>query len=495
MSHEPAAPADPVERASPAAHDREHGRTLRRAATASFIGNFIEWFDYASYGYLADVIGRVFFPDTDASVRLMSTFAIFAMSFILRPIGGLIWGVWGDKYGRRSALSWSILIMSGSTFLIGVIPGYAAIGIFAPLALFLLRMIQGFSASGEYAGAGTFLAEYAPPKQRGLYTSLVPASTAAGLLFGIITVMTLRGLLDEADMHSWGWRIPFLLAGPLGLIGRYIRIHLEDSPIFNEMSQNAEKKSKHRVPLKTLLRSHRKRVAITFGVACLNAVAFYLLLTYMPTYFEKQLGIAATSAEAISAGTLAVYIVAIFFMGKISDMFGRRRMLVGACLAFIVLSIPLFWVMEQGNVVMIIAAEAVFALILTANDGTLATFLAESFPTEVRYSGFALSFNSANALVGGTAPLVATWLIKVTGSPLAPAVYLTVVALIAMVALGVKVPAATSSAVTVCVAEVQDLVVWAARLCQRQLGAPVVRTPLRFEAVGKTVRVLSVLFV
>ena len=176
--------------------------------------------------------------------------------------------------------------MSGSTFLIGVIPGYAAIGIFAPLALFLLRMIQGFSASGEYAGAGTFLAEYAPPKQRGLYTSLVPASTAAGLLFGIITVMTLRGLLDEADMHSWGWRIPFLLAGPLGLIGRYIRIHLEDSPIFNEMSQNAEKKSKHRVPLKTLLRSHRKRVAITFGVACLNAVAFYLLLTYMPTYFE-----------------------------------------------------------------------------------------------------------------------------------------------------------------------------------------------------------------
>ena len=410
----------------------EQRRILRKAAGASFIGNFIEWFDYASYGYLAAVIGSVFFPKSDETAQLLSAFAIFALSFVLRPIGAVVWGAWGDRYGRRWALSWSILIMSGSTFLIGVLPGYSAIGIFAPLALFLLRMIQGFSASGEYAGAGTFLAEYAPPKHRGLYTSLVPASTAAGLLFGNVIVMPLQGFLDEADMHSWGWRIPFLLAGPLGLIGRYIRIHLEDSPVFNEMSQKAEKKSKHRVPLKTLLRSHRKRVAITFGVACLNAVAFYLLLTYMPTYFEKQLGIEATHAEAISAGTLAVYIVAIFFMGKISDMFGRRRMLVGACLAFIVLSIPLFWVMEQGNVVMIVAAEAVFALILTANDGTLATFLAESFPTEVRYSGFALSFNSANALVGGTAPLVATWLIKVTGTAIAPAFYLTCISVLAL---------------------------------------------------------------
>ena len=410
----------------------EQRRVLRKAAGASFIGNFIEWFDYASYGYLAAVIGSVFFPDSDETAQLLSAFAIFALSFVLRPIGAVVWGAWGDRYGRRWALSWSILIMSGSTFLIGVLPGYAAIGILAPLALLLLRMIQGFSASGEYAGAGTFLAEYAPPRQRGLYTSLVPASTAAGLLFGNVMVMTLRGFLDEADMHSWGWRIPFLLAGPLGLIGRYIRIHLEDSPIFNEMSQKAEKKSKRRVPLKTLLSVHRKRVAITFGVACLNAVAFYLLLTYMPTYFEKQLGIEATRAEAISAGTLAVYIVAIFFMGKVSDMFGRRRMLVGACLAFIALSIPLFWVMEQGNVVMIVAAEAVFALILTANDGTLATFLAESFPTDVRYSGFALSFNSANALVGGTAPFVATWLIKVTGTAIAPAFYLTFISVLAL---------------------------------------------------------------
>lgn len=174
------------------------------------------------------------------------------------------------------------------------------------------------------------------------------------------------------------------------------------------MSQEVEKKSKYRIPLKTLLCSYHKRMAITFGATCLNAVALYLLLIYMPICFKKRLRIEATHAEAISAGTLVVYIVTISFMGKISDTFGRRRTPVGACLALIVLSIPLFWMMEQGNVITIVAAEAMFALILTTNDGTLTTFLAESFLAGVRYLGFAFSFNSANALVEGTAPLVAT---------------------------------------------------------------------------------------
>ena len=164
------------------AEEHEKLKTLRRAAGASFIGNFIEWFDYASYGYLAAVIGTVFIPSEDKNIQLISAFAIFAMSFILRPIGGLIWGVWGDKYGRRSALSWSILIMSGSTFLIAFLPGHKTIGLTAAICLLVLRMIQGFSASGEYAGAGTFLAEYAPPKKRGMYTALVPASTAVGCI-------------------------------------------------------------------------------------------------------------------------------------------------------------------------------------------------------------------------------------------------------------------------------------------------------------------------
>ena len=420
--------------------DPERSRALRRAATASFIGNFIEWFDYASYGYLATVIGLAFFPEADKSVQLMSTFAVFAMSFILRPVGAVVWGAWGDRWGRRWALSWSILIMSGSTFFIGLLPTYSAIGIAGAIGLLLLRMIQGFSASGEYAGAGTFLAEYAPPSRRGIYTSLVPASTACGLLAGSLMVTGAFWLLPDDAMNTWGWRIPFLLAGPLGLIGRYIRVHLEDSPAYQEMRAEMpqeEKSESWSEPLRLLLREHLHDTLITFGVSCLNAVAFYMLLSYMPTYVHEELGFSQDTATLATSAMLVVYIISIFIMGHLSDSFGRRRMLIAACVAFIVLTIPLFVVMTKatGMLLVVSLCQVVFAIILTANDGTLATFLAESFPTNVRYSGFALSFNGANALLGGTTPFIVTWLIKVTGSPLAPAVYLTVVALIAMVAI------------------------------------------------------------
>ncbi|OLO87965.1 MFS transporter [Actinomyces naeslundii] len=420
--------------------DPERSLALRRAAKASFIGNFIEWFDYASYGYLATVIGLAFFPDADKPVQLMSTYAVFAMSFILRPIGAVVWGTWGDRWGRRWALSWSILIMSGSTFFIGLLPTYSAVGVAGAVSLLLLRMIQGFSASGEYAGAGTFLAEYAPPSRRGIYTSLVPASTACGLLAGSLMVTGMFTVLSDSAVNTWGWRVPFLLAGPLGLIGRYIRVHLEDSPVYQEMLAEIpqeEKSAGWSEPLRLLFRDHLHDTLITFGVSCLNAVAFYMLLSYMPTYVHEELGFSQDTATLATSVMLLVYIASIFFMGHMSDSFGRRRMLIAACIAFIVLTIPLFIVMTKatGMLAVVILCQIAFAIILTANDGTLATFLAESFPTNVRYSGFALSFNGANALLGGTTPFIVTWLIKVTGSPLAPAVYLTVIALIAMVAI------------------------------------------------------------
>ncbi|WP_442866942.1 MFS transporter [Actinomyces sp. B33] len=418
---------------APSGDDECHRQTLRRAASASFIGNFIEWFDYASYGYLATVIGIVFFPESDASVRLMSTFAVFAMSFVLRPVGAVIWGMWGDRWGRRWALSWSILIMSGSTFLVGLLPGYSSIGIAAPLALLVLRIIQGFSASGEYAGAATFLAEYAPTERRGVYTSLVPASTAAGLLGGSLMVTGLHFFLDAAQMQAWGWRIPFLLALPLGFIGRYIRVHLEDSPVFQELVESSSRAStRHSSPLRDLLRHHWRAVLISFGVSSLNAVAFYLLLSYMPTYVHEELGLGETISTGLSSATLVIYILAISLMGRFSDRFGRRRMLVLASVGFIVASVPIFWLMGFGSIGVILGCEIAFALMLTMNDGTLATFLAESFPTQVRYSGFALSFNAANALLGGTAPFIATTLIAWTGSRLAPAVYLAVIAAAAL---------------------------------------------------------------
>lgn len=417
--------------ASDGQRSHEDAIAVRKAAGASFIGNFVEWFDYASYGYLATVIAAVFFPSMDPVAGLLSSFAVFAVSFILRPIGAVFWGNWGDKYGRRWALSWSILIMSGSTFLIGFLPGFATIGIAAPLLLLLLRMVQGFSASGEYAGAAAFMSEYAPPGKRGLYTSVVPASTATGLLFGSLFVFALNATLSDAQVESWGWRIPFLLAGPLGWAGRYIRVHLEDSPVYVRLAQSAECRTA-KAPVREVLRRYFGRVMIGLGVTCLNAVAFYLILSYMPTYLSAEIGMDAELALLGSTISLSVYIGLIFLMGHVSDTIGRKRMLVTACVLFIVLGVPAFWAIGSGNFLVALAAQIALCAILTMNDGTLATFLSEIFPTRVRYTGFALSFNIANALFGGTAPFIATWLISTTGSLLAPGWYLAFVAVLAL---------------------------------------------------------------
>lgn len=411
-------------------------KALRRAATASFLGNFVEWFDYAAYGYLATIIALTFFPQTDAATGLLATFAVFALSFIVRPIGGLVWGHFGDKYGRRSALAWSILIMTVSTFCIGLLPGYNHIGLWAPALLLLIRLVQGFSASGEYAGASAFLAEYAPQGKRGFYTSIVPASTAAGLLFGAIFVAGLYALMTVENLHDWGWRLPFLLAAPFGLVGRYIRVSLQDSPKFLEMEKRLEaKECATHAPIRELLTVHRRAVVIGIGVTCLNAVAFYLLLSYMPTYLSTEMGMSESDSFIASTVSLATYIGLIFLMGKLSDRYGRKTMLVAASVLFLLLTFPLFGMLGNPSLVVILMIQIAFGAILAMNDGTLPCFLAEIFPTRVRFSGFAFSFNIANAVFGGTAPFIATWLIQLTGNKMAPAWYLLAAAAVALIAM------------------------------------------------------------
>ncbi|MQU61920.1 MFS transporter [Pseudomonas sp. FSL R10-1350] len=411
-------------------------KALRRAATASFLGNFVEWFDYAAYGYLATIIALTFFPQTDAATGLLATFAVFALSFIVRPIGGLVWGHFGDKYGRRSALAWSILIMTVSTFCIGLLPGYNHIGLWAPALLLLIRLVQGFSASGEYAGASAFLAEYAPQGKRGFYTSIVPASTAAGLLFGAVFVAGLHALMTVENLHDWGWRLPFLLAAPFGLVGRYIRVSLQDSPKFLEMEKRLEaKECATHAPIRELLTVHRRAVVIGIGVTCLNAVAFYLLLSYMPTYLSTEMGMNESDSFIASTVSLATYIGLIFLMGKLSDRYGRKTMLVAASVLFLLLTFPLFGMLGNPSLVVILMIQIAFGAILAMNDGTLPCFLAEIFPTRVRFSGFAFSFNIANAVFGGTAPFIATWLIQLTGNKMAPAWYLLAAAAVALIAM------------------------------------------------------------
>lgn len=419
----------------------ERQQMVRKVAVSSFLGNFIEWFDYASYSYFATTIATVFFPTSDRTVALMQTFGVFALSFVLRPVGALFWGHFGDRHGRKGALSLSILLMSGASFLIGCLPSYAVLGLAAPLFLLLLRMVQGFSAAGEYAGAATFLGEYAPVKRRGIYCSLIPASTAIGLLAGSTLATVMSSVMTVESMTGWGWRVPFLLAGPLGLIVHYIRNNVADSPVYEQM--NAELAAKEQggdagkttSPLRTLFRRHPKQVLISFGACMLNAVGFYTVLTYLPTYLSETVGMATSESTTVTTICLVLYVALVFAMGHVSDRFGRKKVLVGACVAFILLTVPAFMILETGAFWPVLVVELALCATLTANDGTLASYLTETFPTNVRFTGFAFSFNLANALFGGTAPFIATWLIWATGSSLSPAWYMVAVALVALAAM------------------------------------------------------------
>ena len=405
--------------------------TRRRVVTASFIGNFVEWFDYAVYGYLAGIISTVFFPESDRQTALLATFGVFAISFFVRPIGGFIWGHIGDRIGRKQALSLSILLMSVATFCIALIPGYATIGVMAPILLLLVRVVQGFSAAGEYAGASAFLVEYAPAHRRGLYAAVVPASTAAGLLLGSLLAALLTSVMSAEQLNEWGWRLPFLLAAPMGLIGRYIRTKLEDTPAFREL---AETDYAVKAPAFAMFRTYRKQLVIATGAVLLNAVGFYVILSYMPTYLSEELGFGAAQSFLATTIALASYIGFIFLTGIASDRFGRKKMLIIAAVLFSVLTVPAFMLLDSGSFAVIVFVQILLGGMLTLNDGTLPSFLAELFPTKVRYTGFAVSFNLSNALFGGTAPFMATLLIGMTHNQLAPGWYLVAASLVSLIA-------------------------------------------------------------
>lgn len=414
--------------------------TLRRASMAGFLGTFVEWFDYACYGYLASIFAVIFFPATDARSGLMAAYGVFALSFVVRPIGAMIWGHFGDAYGRKAALSSSILIMSIATAAIAILPTYGSAGFWAPALLLLARLAQGFAASGEYAGAASFLAEHAPKERRGLFTCLVPAGEAAGLLASSLFIALLHGWLTADQMLAWGWRVPFMLALPFGLVGLFVRSRLAESPQFNQLEATS---ATTQVPLKEIATKHRSSLAIGFGGTMLNAVGFYLVLGYMPIYLTSELGMSETDSFMGSSVALLAYLLAIFVMGAASDRFGRKQVLIVCSVLFGLLTVPVFIVLNRvasdamgaTDLAIIFASWSFFGLLLSMNGGVLPAFLCELFPTKVRFSGFAISFNSANALFGGTAPLISTWLIGLTGSKLAPAWYLVVAALVTLFAI------------------------------------------------------------
>ena len=402
---------------------------IRRAVTGASIGNAVEWFDFAIYGFLATFIAGQFFPAGDETAALLNTFAIFAAAFFMRPLGGFVFGPLGDRIGRQRVLALVILLMSAATLGIGLLPTYDTIGVLAPLLLLALRCLQGFSAGGEYGGGAVYLAEFATDERRGVTVTFMVWSGVLGFLLGSITVTLLQAALSTAAMENYGWRIPFLIAGPLGLVGLYIRLRLSDTPQFAELSRSEQTAES---PLREAVSTAWRSILQVIGLMIVFNIGYYVVFAFLPSYFINTLQFSATDAFLSITLACLVALVLILPLAMLSDRIGRRPLLIGGAVAFAVLGDPLFLLLNTGSLVAAIAAHCVLAAIESVYVSTAVSAAVELFATRVRFSGFSIGYNVCVAVFGGTTPYIVTWLTAATGDAIAPAYYLVIAALVSL---------------------------------------------------------------
>ncbi len=399
----------------------------RRAVAAAAMGNATEWFDYGVYATTASYLTDAFFP---GSLGTLGTLLGFAISFVLRPLGGMVWGPLGDRVGRKAVLATTILLMALATGAIGILPTHTSVGVLAPVLLITLRVVQGFSTGGEYGGAATYIAESCGERRRGFLGSFLEFGTLSGFAGGSAVVLICQVALPAHAMHAWGWRVPFLLAVPLGLVGWYLRARLAESPVFTEV---AEADDRPQGGLRVLLRDYRREILTLAGLVLALNVVNYTLLAYMPTYLNKTIGMSDSATTAmVLIGELSMMCV-LPFSGALSDRVGRRPMWLVSLIGLAVLAVPLYWLMGRG-MVWAVAGFVVLGLLYVPQLSTISATFPAIFPTQVRYAGFALGYNVSTAAFGGTAPLINQWVIDRTDWILFPAFYTVGACLIGLVA-------------------------------------------------------------
>jgi MHS family proline/betaine transporter-like MFS transporter len=402
-------------------------QTSRQAVSAAVIGNVLEWYDFAVYGFLASIIGKTFFPSGDDVSQLLAAFAVYGVGFLARPIGGIVIGRIGDTRGRKTALILTIMLMAAGTVLIGLIPGYATIGIAGPLLVLIARLMQGFSAGGEWGGSTAFIVEWAEEGERGFLGSFQQCSVSAGLLLGSGVAALVATLLEPATMEAWGWRVPFLLGALLGPVGIYMRRNIDETPAYEKAMRTPAAAADDDVAPFWL-------AARAFGFTILWTVAFYIFLNYMPTFIKTYAKVSSAAALWSNTIGLLVLVVAIPIMGRLSDRIGRKPLLLACCICFIVLPYPVFALyLSAPPLGVIIAVQVVFGLIIAMFSGAGPAAISEIFPTRIRSTWMTTGYALSVAIFGGFAPYIATWLIATTGSPISPVYYVIAAAVVSTI--------------------------------------------------------------
>jgi MHS family proline/betaine transporter-like MFS transporter len=411
----------------------EYARLRRRAIVSCAVGNFVELFDFLIFGLFAAQIAANFFPNTDPVASLLSTFATYGVGFVMRPVGAIVIGAYGDRRGRKTALILTVGLMAGATALTGLIPSYAAIGIWAPVLLVVCRLVQGFSTGGEWGGAATFLVEYAPPGKRGLIGSMQQFSVGLALIAGTLSAALLNSLLDKQTMIDWGWRVPFILGFVLAPIGLYLRAKVSESPAF---ARTVVRKEIASTPVRDALTIYYRPVLAAFGLSVVGTVGNYTFNIFMPSFAAGQLAIPAGTAYYSSTVAAIVLTVLTPVMGALSDKVGRKPVLLVSAIAYALFAYPLFRLLVGApTATSLMLTQSASAVLLAMYAGPLCAILAELFPTKVRFTALSIGYSLAVTIFGGFAPFVATYLIRETGSSVSPAFFVIFAALISITTL------------------------------------------------------------
>lgn len=406
-------------------------RDMRRIVAGGVAGQVVEFYDYALYGLLAASIGRIFFPSTDPAIGILSAFAVFGVANVMRPLGGLILGPLGDRVGRRTILVISVTAISLATFLVGVLPGEAAIGIAAPILLVLLRLAQGFSAGGEVISVVTYIAEHSPVKRRGFYTAFLQSGATFSFLLASFVVLMVTVWVPQESFDTWGWRIPFLLALPLGGVAVYLRLRLEESPVFMKLRNEG---ALAQTPLREALTKTPKLIIQGITIVALTFSANFVFLSYFPTYLKGQ---GFSSQDSFLATTIGLTLSVIFhpLVGLLSDYLGRKQVAVGASLFFLVLSWPMFMLLSSGSLGLVILALGIMAIGLGGGVAVVICFFTEFTSSRTRMATFAIGYNIGGAIFGGPALFLVQLLVIQTGDPRSPAYFLITAAIITLITL------------------------------------------------------------